>query len=740
MTSVIASIIDKYLMMLPGDRNMMEREFTRLETTVRDVGTAVGQSGHITRVTAGNVIFGETDGIKLLNPSIGRYSIDLQSDGDAFFGSDTSAPDHTALAIFSNSQRYNGELFGAGDLLIGDNSAGKANLQWDASTGRLNFRGGATTNAYISAAGYLNATGATISGTITAAAGSIGGWTINADNIAKTGIILDSGDDAIYVGASAPRLVIDGANKVIKSSSYASGVSGFSINGATGDAEFNNITARGEIRTAVLAYGEIQATAGTLGVFKSAGKLREDRMTQANFNIDIEDPATGHMQLFAVNDILRIKDTSGDFWLRVDGVSNLGTYYRYAVTLMNGSTGATIKAGAAVVDYGPGGTGFITLSADGTVGSSANITIAAHTGSPWSAQTTLVRLGNLNGSYGMVTDRYGIGIGDYANNNFIRYQNGALQINTGSGRTVMGMDGLYVTDADSNAVLGVACVDSKSWGGLTLNTGDIMFGYYGATAGGWVLFNRDGDGAGKPLLTLGAADKSVLWFDSGGATINGVLDISTSGGIFQGTGTFASPQSALKIYNNAGVGNIEMWGVTDVIDGPEYGKILWLNDRALNLRSTRTAGEGSIHWWDLESPVTENVRIWGETITGSILNIDTYPTGPSNTYPGKINLNTKSSYSGGNVSFNMIGKGPIEGDGHVAVNLGLATQKFAVNRGGVEKFSVDGDGLLSCAEITTNGGGHKWDLYGFTAGADAASNGYVNVYINGTLYKLMTRA
>jgi hypothetical protein len=530
MTSVIASIIDKYLMMLPGDRNMMEREFTRLETTVRDVGTAVGQSGHITRVTAGNVIFGETDGIKLLNPSIGRYSIDLQSDGDAFFGSDTSAPDHTALAIFSNSQRYNGELFGAGDLLVGDNSSGKANLQWDASTGRLNFRGGTTTNAYISAAGYLNATGATISGTITAAAGSIGGWTINADNIAKTGIILDSGDDAIYVGASAPRLVIDGANKVIKSSSYASGVSGFSINGATGDAEFNNITARGEIRTAVLAYGEIQATAGTLGVFKSAGKLREDRMTQANFNIDIEDPATGHVQLFAVNDILRIKDTSGDFWLRVNSAINLGTYYRYAVTLMSGSAGATIRTGAAVADYGPSGTGFITLSADGTVGSSANMTIATHAGSPWSAQTALVRLGNLNGSYGISSNYYGIGLGDYAAGNYLRYEtNGGFALKAGGNKTTLDANGLWISDGSGLAVLGVTCADGVTWDGRTTNAGDVLLGRIGTTAEGWIRLNRT---AG--YLAIGHASDPTIVFTPTGATIEGLVwaggaNLSSSG-------------------------------------------------------------------------------------------------------------------------------------------------------------------------------------------------------------------
>lgn len=574
MTSVIASIIDKYLMMLPGDRNMMEREFTRLESTVRDVGTAVGQSGHITRVTAGNVIFGETDGIKLLNPSIGRYSIDLQSDGDAFFGSDTSAPDHTALAIFSNSQRYNGELFGAGDLLVGDNSSGKANLQWDASTGRLNFRGGTTTNAYISAAGYLNATGATISGTITAAAGSIGGWTINATNIKKTGIELSSANDAIYVGASAPRLVIDGASKVIKSSSYASGVSGFSINGATGDAEFNNITARGEIRTAVLAYGEIQATAGTLGVFKSAGKLREDRMTQANFNIDIEDPATGHMQLFAVNDILRIKDTTGDFWLRVNSAINLGTYYRYAVTLMNGSTGATIKAGAAVVDYGPSGTGFITLSADGTVGSSANMTIGSHAGSPWSAQTTLMRLGNLNGSYGVASDYYGIGIGDYTNGNYLRYDtNGGFVVRAGNGNVSLSSAGLSLTG-------GVAGVNSIVW----TSGVDTVYTVNGAhyDVGGDIF--RIAPTETGPVFAIysnqGVGDNGYTHFDKGSFIIGqNFNDFNNTAGLVVNQGAATDEIVTLKSSSIA-------HGMTDITGADTYGYMSKFSDTSGGLRIT----------------------------------------------------------------------------------------------------------------------------------------------------------
>jgi hypothetical protein len=37
-------------------------------------------------------------------------------------------------------------------------------------------------------------------------------------------------------------------------------------------------------------------------------------------------------------------------------------------------------------------------------------------------------------------------------------------------------------------------------------------------------------------------------------------NIGTSGGIYQGTGTFASPTTGLKIYNSGGVGLLEMWG------------------------------------------------------------------------------------------------------------------------------------------------------------------------------------
>ena len=64
-----------------------------------------------------------------------------QTDGDIFIGSDISAAATTYFSIFANAQTYNTESMAAGDMLIGDNSASKANIFWDKSAGELLFQG-----------------------------------------------------------------------------------------------------------------------------------------------------------------------------------------------------------------------------------------------------------------------------------------------------------------------------------------------------------------------------------------------------------------------------------------------------------------------------------------------------------------------------------------------------------------------------------------------------------------------
>ena len=79
---------------------------------------------------------------------VGGYSaattktFSLETDGDFFAGSNISAAGTTAFAVFANAQTYNGEAMGAGDILLGDNSATKISLLWDVSEGDVILRRG----------------------------------------------------------------------------------------------------------------------------------------------------------------------------------------------------------------------------------------------------------------------------------------------------------------------------------------------------------------------------------------------------------------------------------------------------------------------------------------------------------------------------------------------------------------------------------------------------------------------
>ncbi|MBA2702242.1 MAG: hypothetical protein H0U60_00125 [Blastocatellia bacterium] len=80
---------------------------------------------------------------------------------------------------------------------------------------------------------------------------------------------------------------------------------------------------------------------------------------------------------------------------------------------------------------------------------------------------------------------------------------------------------------------------------------------------------RLGNLTGITDASFGALSGYGLWTDNiyltgkinaTGGNIAGVLNVGTGGGIFQATGTFASPTTGLKIYQSGGIGLIEMWG------------------------------------------------------------------------------------------------------------------------------------------------------------------------------------
>ncbi len=117
-----------------------------LRIRVRDRPSATIINKELVRV--GNIGVGdyiEIDADALSLFADGELHVEIQTDGDLFIGQDVSDPGKTYFSIFANNQTYNSESMASGDMLIGDNSASKANILWHKSEGQLKFRGGNTT-------------------------------------------------------------------------------------------------------------------------------------------------------------------------------------------------------------------------------------------------------------------------------------------------------------------------------------------------------------------------------------------------------------------------------------------------------------------------------------------------------------------------------------------------------------------------------------------------------------------
>ena len=117
-----------------------------------------------------------------------------------------------------------------------------------------------------------------------------------------------------------PYIMIDGVNSLIQTSNYQDGAGyGWMIN-RYGDAVFNNITARGAIKTAVFEYAEIQAVGGVF-IFRPSSTIKKARIDEENSNnlvLRVEKP-----YLFAkikYNEILDPSDSPVDqgWYVRTD--------------------------------------------------------------------------------------------------------------------------------------------------------------------------------------------------------------------------------------------------------------------------------------------------------------------------------------------------------------------------------------------------------------------------------------
>ena len=254
----------------------------------------------------------------------------------------------------------------------------------------------------VTKAGALYASDAWIAGTIHANDGYLG-------TLEVTGLIT--------VGASSPSLQIDGPNKRIQSSTFASGLSGMRVE-ANGDAEFNNVRIRGAMTSAVFVKDLVEVIAGTWIVVPSGGVLYEDMVVPGagTWTAIIEDPPGGGF-LFENGDICQCQSEYsggiGEVWFTVSArVDNGDGTQSYTCTYQDGTRSITYPAGAPVLDYGVSGDGGLILTADAA--GAPRLTVFTHAGSPWSALTEHGVFGNLNGVAGIGSDTYGLFVGDYA--------------------------------------------------------------------------------------------------------------------------------------------------------------------------------------------------------------------------------------------------------------------------------------------------------------------------------------
>lgn len=193
----------------------------------------------------------------------------------------------------------------------------------------------------------------------------------------------------------------------IQSGNFVSGAlgAGFQIKD-DGDAEFNNIRARGKLTATVFEKDTISVVGGSVLVM-DGDILDADMTTSDSSTLTITGDTT-----FAVGDILRIKDGVDDEWLEVTNISNAPTYTvtRDRASQYSANSNPAWTKGTSVVNYKQSGDGGVFMTSSES--NAPYISILTHAGSPWSATTTHARFGNLNGYLDYVTDAYGIGIGD----------------------------------------------------------------------------------------------------------------------------------------------------------------------------------------------------------------------------------------------------------------------------------------------------------------------------------------
>ena len=154
--------------------------------------------------------------------------------------------------------------------------------------------------------------------------------------------------EKITVGSEAPTIIIDGDNKLIKSSNFSEGVTGFALDASEGHAEFQNATVRGLLKTHVTETSVQTSTSGTF-IVNDASDVLIAEVAADDLTIDVSSNALKRNGI-----VYMAPDGSRTEWMRI---TNSGTAisggYRYTVSRDIDDTGAfAYEAGESVITRG----------------------------------------------------------------------------------------------------------------------------------------------------------------------------------------------------------------------------------------------------------------------------------------------------------------------------------------------------------------------------------------------------
>ena len=221
-------------------------------------------------------------------------------------------------------------------------------------------------------------------------------------------------------------------------------------------------------------------------------------------------------------------------------------------TLVSGTTYNVTRdlAAAHVTDPAwPSGTAFAVLgtTGNGRIEFNATVTprmsIIRKTGTAYNAETEVVRVGDLNGIGGIVSELYGLFAGDYAGGTFFRYEpNGGMLLSAGAGK--MTIDGSGLTFAEDETAVG-SRVTWKS--GSTVRT--QLYTYLKASQSNlWTILTTTAPSGYNAITRLNAfnnagalAQLDLISYDSGDTSIETAVRRISFAATRQASAPFSTP-------------------------------------------------------------------------------------------------------------------------------------------------------------------------------------------------------